>query len=619
VSRKLIVTDSRGDRELLLVGKMVVGRDPACDVSDADPLLSRRHAEFVVGARDVMVRDLGSRNGILVNGIKVGEGALRPGDIVQIGHLQLRYVEDTAPLAAAPEGGEDSDATAVIPQGSAPRAAGGGRPTLSTASAAVAPAALDDNSDKTRVVAPSSARGMPQSPPAAEDDDKTRLIAAPPAARAAQRPAPAARPVTAAPATSVSAIAPAPLEPSVRPAAAGPKPAVQQLAAKADRAPRVAKRPWTLVVLIQVTALSAIVFLATAIPLILWQGRVLNATAASRASALVNWLAADAAAALQTGGSIAATADGVAKEPGIVSAFILSPEGHVLAPASRSMETVNSIPALGVKPGDVLHLQQAWNGELMETARPVQTKDGARRAVAWITFRPSVPPEAGSGAVVLALPVIIVLVATYMIATLIGRRTMRSLKTLNEDIELAVGGQLDAIGDPLGAKPVKELSDAVNYLIARLRSATADQGGTPDFGAGRSTHLAAPAVGPRRVAEPAPARSAQPVAAARSNPVEARIVANAQFRVTEASAGCADLIGARPDALVGEHLIDAIPDRQISDAVMRCLSGLTAEREQRMSVALADRPYKLSILMTRAGKDQPINITFRAEPLADAT
>jgi hypothetical protein len=369
-----------------------------------------------------------------------------------------------------------------------------------------------------------------------------------------------------------------------------------------------------------VTVLSAIVFLATAIPLILWQGRVLNATAAARASALVNWLAADAAAALQTGGSIAVAADGVAREPGIVSAFILSPDGHVLAPASRSTESIDSIPALGVKPGDVLHLQQAWNGDLMETARPVQTKDRALAAVAWVTFRPSAPPEAGNGAVVLALPVIIVLVATYMIATLIGRRTMRSLKTLNEDIELAVGGQLDAVGDPLGAKPVKELSDAVNYLIARLRSATSDQGGAPDVRAARSAQSGAQAAGPRRVeAAPAPLRAAQPGAAVRNNPIEARIVANAQFRVTEASAGCADLIGARPDALVGEHLIDAIPDRQISDAVMRCLSGLTTEGEQRASVALADRPYTLSIFMTRAGKDQPISITFRAEPMSDAT
>src|SRR5439155_1634492 len=63
-TRKLIVTNGEAERELLLVGTMVVGRDPACDVSDVDPLLSRRHAEFTATANAVSVRDLGSRNGI---------------------------------------------------------------------------------------------------------------------------------------------------------------------------------------------------------------------------------------------------------------------------------------------------------------------------------------------------------------------------------------------------------------------------------------------------------------------------------------------------------------------------------------------------------------------------
>ena len=115
MSRKLIVNDGRRERELLLVGTMVVGRDPACDISDADPLLSRRHVEFIAGAKDVIVRDLGSRNGILINGVKIAQGVLRGGDVVQIGHLQLRFVEDSAPLVAAPEIGPDNDETAMAP------------------------------------------------------------------------------------------------------------------------------------------------------------------------------------------------------------------------------------------------------------------------------------------------------------------------------------------------------------------------------------------------------------------------------------------------------------------------------------------------------------------------
>lgn len=94
MTRKLIIHDGRAERELVLVASITVGRDPSCHISDLDPLLSRRHAEFVTTASGCTVRDLGSRNGMLVNGIKVREQLLKEGDLIQLGHLQLRYAED---------------------------------------------------------------------------------------------------------------------------------------------------------------------------------------------------------------------------------------------------------------------------------------------------------------------------------------------------------------------------------------------------------------------------------------------------------------------------------------------------------------------------------------------
>ena len=62
MNRRLVVDDGRTARELLLVGTLVVGRDPACDISHRDPRLSRRHAEFVRA------------------GAQLGEGDDPPGD-----------------------------------------------------------------------------------------------------------------------------------------------------------------------------------------------------------------------------------------------------------------------------------------------------------------------------------------------------------------------------------------------------------------------------------------------------------------------------------------------------------------------------------------------------------
>ncbi len=98
MTRRLVIHDGRVEREVLLVGTIVVGRDPSCHINDLDPLLSRRHAEFVTTAAGVTLRDLGSRNGILVNGTKAREHVLVAGDLVQLGHLQVRYLEEQTPV-----------------------------------------------------------------------------------------------------------------------------------------------------------------------------------------------------------------------------------------------------------------------------------------------------------------------------------------------------------------------------------------------------------------------------------------------------------------------------------------------------------------------------------------
>ena len=96
MSRHLVLDDGRSQRELMLRERLTVGRDPGCDVSDSDPRLSRRHAEFSLTPFGLQVKDLESRNGVRVNGRFVKDALLSPGDLVEIGHLRLRFVDDAA-------------------------------------------------------------------------------------------------------------------------------------------------------------------------------------------------------------------------------------------------------------------------------------------------------------------------------------------------------------------------------------------------------------------------------------------------------------------------------------------------------------------------------------------
>jgi hypothetical protein len=85
----LLVGDGRRSR--LSGSRVVVGRSRDCDVIVSDPNVSRRHAELRHSDEGWAVADLGSTNGIRVNGRRVDQSALRPGDRITIGVTELTF------------------------------------------------------------------------------------------------------------------------------------------------------------------------------------------------------------------------------------------------------------------------------------------------------------------------------------------------------------------------------------------------------------------------------------------------------------------------------------------------------------------------------------------------
>jgi hypothetical protein len=90
----------------LRTGAVVVGRSSSCHIVLDDGLVSRRHAQFVIGAKTAIVEDLGSVNGVYLNGERIsGPRNLRDGDRVQIGKqdFTLRSATKLVPAEAPPE------------------------------------------------------------------------------------------------------------------------------------------------------------------------------------------------------------------------------------------------------------------------------------------------------------------------------------------------------------------------------------------------------------------------------------------------------------------------------------------------------------------------------------
>ena len=86
-SLRLIIS---GAELVLGLGEHIIGRSSDCAVCIEDPLASRRHAALAVSADQITVRDLGSRNGVLVNGEEIADRrALVEGDLITFGAQAL--------------------------------------------------------------------------------------------------------------------------------------------------------------------------------------------------------------------------------------------------------------------------------------------------------------------------------------------------------------------------------------------------------------------------------------------------------------------------------------------------------------------------------------------------
>jgi hypothetical protein len=93
----------RAQRLELQPGVVLIGRSPSCQIVLDDGLVSRRHAQIVVGEEDAVLEDCGSVNGVYVNERRIDvRHELATGDRVVIGKQQLifRAASDASALSA---------------------------------------------------------------------------------------------------------------------------------------------------------------------------------------------------------------------------------------------------------------------------------------------------------------------------------------------------------------------------------------------------------------------------------------------------------------------------------------------------------------------------------------
>jgi hypothetical protein len=105
MSKLIISRDQQVVRQVELgERRMTIGRHPDNDIVIANGAVSARHAAITRSGDKVMLEDLGSSNGTFVNGQRVAQAMLAPGDRAAIATYEVQFVTGEAASDVAPLG-----------------------------------------------------------------------------------------------------------------------------------------------------------------------------------------------------------------------------------------------------------------------------------------------------------------------------------------------------------------------------------------------------------------------------------------------------------------------------------------------------------------------------------
>jgi pSer/pThr/pTyr-binding forkhead associated (FHA) protein len=193
---QLVVVRGKPEGKVIPLGgpNFKIGRGETCHLRPSSELVSREHAEFTISGDVISVRDMGSRNGTLVNGKALTSEAvdLKDRDLVQVGPLTFAVsiqgvaaaVAKPSALAAASGKASPDDVSTddidswLIGEGGAgaeqPTAVYGGD-TITISAFKDASAAPKATAPKEAAPAPKEAAAAAKPPLSASDDEYERL------------------------------------------------------------------------------------------------------------------------------------------------------------------------------------------------------------------------------------------------------------------------------------------------------------------------------------------------------------------------------------------------------------------------------------------------------------
>ena len=396
---------------------------------------------------------------------------------------------------------------------------------------------------------------------------------------------------------------------------------VQKKLVSRIRFPRMA---WRAKFTLLLTLMLVFLLLVILLPLLRIQEKAVVRTSLERGLALTNSLAARNYFPVANNQRLQLDTDFISREEGVRQSAILDPGGLVLSPAARAGEVVTRIEGIDKNTAQIRLMEEGVtaSGDY-NLVLPIKNENAQIIGYAWTTYTPAGLSQSGGNiTVVIMLVVFLAAIGGAALVWSATNMTVQPLQRLRDETESAIRGDVDRVDSLVGFAEINALAQSINRLIERTSL-------PPEMAAPRpeqpvQTPYTAPPPSPGAFppspgipatplsTAPAPAVSVAPVAPALPGPSEVgELVVDGNFTIMQVKGYASKWLGMRVNELVGKHVIEAVREQPLLEAILDLINALAAQPQVTQefdfsSVPSLGAPFVLEA--TKAGGSDQISI-----------
>ena len=246
-------------------------------------------------------------------------------------------------------------------------------------------------------------------------------------------------------------------------------------------------------------------------------------------------------------------------KPGVKFAMVTDPRGVVLAPPERSGQTLEKDSAY-VQAALEGGVGRAMEGELLKIMVPVKavTREGAPISTVGYAYllydAKDVASMVGSLTLKASLSVLLMIAIAVALFFAVWRLTVVPVAQLREETELAVKGHQSKTVARVPWRQLQELAHSINRAIQRMEGHAPEQDPASAAASGPDPRVGA-------------------ILLASGFPV---LMIDEDLRISELNAAAAYLLGVAEDGAVGSNVVDLLPDRDVGSKLRRMLDAIGA-------------------------------------------